>query len=175
MNIYDTTTKKTFKGEKGKTYNISFKVKVTKSDNIPLQFYVVNCGRTYETALVNINNSSTAIVPTGSKQQAFFSTDCNFTHVNAMKVLYSQVSAKKAGAEFTAPTDGWVTVSAEWTADGTNFPIIGVMANNKTKIAGLTDYAEVLVDAEHQHVSQLLVEAQKKPALVAERDEVLVG
>lgn len=146
MNIYDTTTKQTFKGEQGKTYEISFKVKVKKSDNIPLQFYLANCGRTYETAAVGINSSTTEIVPNGSRQPAFFSTDCNFAHVNAMKVLSAQISAKKVGDVFTAPTDGWVTVSGTWTADGTNFPIIGVMANNKTKIAGLTDYAEVLVD-----------------------------
>jgi len=146
MNIYDTATKQTFKGEQGKTYEISFKVKVKKSDNIPLQFYLANCGRTYETAAVNINSSATEIVPNGSRQQAFYSTDCNFTHVNAMKVLSAQISAKKVGDVFTAPTDGWVTVSGTWTADGTNFPIIGVMANNKTKIADLTDYAAVLVD-----------------------------
>ena len=52
----------------------------------------------------------------------------------------------KAGSVFTAPTDGWVTVSANWYADGVHFPVIGVTANNKTKIADLTDYAVVLVD-----------------------------
>ena len=135
MNIYDANTKKTFVGEAGKWYTITFKVKVTKSDNVPLQFYLATCGRTYENA------------STFGPQPAFSSTDVNFNHINAMRVATSSdLRVYKAGGTFTAPTDGWVTVSADWYADGTHFPLLGVTANNKTTINGLTDYAAVLVD-----------------------------
>ena len=135
MNIYNPKTASTFIGEAGKWYNISFKVKVQKSDNIPLQFYLATSGRTY------LNATSE------HSQAAFYSTDCNFNHINAMKTATNaDLRVYKAGSVFTAPTDGWVTVSANWYADGVHFPVIGVTANNKTKIADLTDYAVVLVD-----------------------------
>ncbi len=135
MNIYDPSTKSTFVGEAGKWYNFTFKVKVTRDNNIPLQFYLATSGRTYLT-----NGSS-------STQAAFKTTDCNFNHINAMRTAAdTDLRVYAAGETFTAPTDGWITVSADWYADGTHFPVIGVTANNKTKIADLTDYAVVLVD-----------------------------
>ncbi len=137
MNIYDPSTKSTFIGEAGKWYNFTFKVKVTKNNNVPLQFYLATSGRTY------LNNGQ------NGTQSAFQTTDCNFNHINAMRTATSgDLRVYKAGNTFTAPTDGWVTVSANWYADGTHFPILGVTANNKTKVTDLTNFESpaVLVD-----------------------------
>ncbi len=137
MNIYNPETASTFVGEAGKWYNISFKVKVTKDNNIPLQFYLATSGRTY------LNNGH------NGTQSSFLSTDCNFNHINAMRTATSaDLRVYKAGDTFTAPTDGWVTVSANWYADGVHFPVIGVTANNKTKVTDLTNFESpaVLVD-----------------------------
>lgn len=133
MNIYNPETKSTFIGTSGKWYTITFKVKVTKNNGgVPLQFYLATSGRTY--------------AKTGGNT-AFYGTDGNFNNSGAMATASADdLRVTAAGDTFISTTDGWVTVSANWYADGTHFPLIGVTANNKTKITGLTDYAIVLVD-----------------------------
>lgn len=134
MNIYNPETKTTFVGTSGKWYTVTFKVSVTKNNgNVPIQFYLATTGRTY----AKLNNG----------MSAFQGTDCNFNHSGAMLTASdADLRVTAAGNSFTSVTDGWVTVSANWYADGTHFPLIGVTANNKTTIAGISDYAVVLVD-----------------------------
>ncbi len=122
--IYDTATKARFVGESGKYYKISFDVKITNTDNRNMQFYVANCNRA---------------------NGDFWGTDMNLTNSSAMNNPV-ELKAVAAGAVFTEPTEGYVTVSTYFLSNGSDYPIIALTTNNKTQATNVESYAAAYVD-----------------------------
>ncbi len=123
FSIYDPNTNSRFIGASGKKYSISFSYKIENTDDKALQFYIAYCAREY-----------------------FAGTDLN---CNAIAMATSNYKFVPAGDVITETTDNYVTVKANFVADGTVYPLILLSTNLSVKDmthTGQREYASVLVD-----------------------------
>ena len=133
LNLYDPAAKSKFVGTAGVTYTITFDYKVEETDGKELQLFVAPSNRS--TGYPNEN-------------PAFAATDMGPKAV----IPYRETAFTAASDVISEKTDGWVTVSVEYTAqtavDGqTVYPILLLQTNNKTKDENHTGtYASVLID-----------------------------
>lgn len=126
FSIYDVDGKERFVGVEGKNYLISFFVKVENTDSKELRLYLVNCGRFSQGLGLN-------------------GTDCNLNN-SAMKA--TDFVYKQLGATFEEKTTEYVQVSARFTANGSDSPLIVLSTNNSITVTGHSNqnYASVLID-----------------------------
>ena len=133
LNLYNPAAKSKFAGTAGITYTITFDYKVEETDGKELQLFVA------------VSNRSTGYP---NENPAFAETDMGPKAV----MPYRETTFAAASDVISEETDGWVTVSMEYTAqaavDGqTVYPILLLQTNNKTKDENHTGaYASVLID-----------------------------
>lgn len=123
--VFDPINKTRFKGVAGTTYIVRFSYKVEETDNQTLQLSVANCGRTTN----------------------FYATDLRLNNTSAMGT--NSISVNEATDVIYETNSTYVTASAKWTANGTDYPIIGLVTNGKTADSthkGDRPYASVLID-----------------------------
>ncbi len=133
LNLYNPAAKSKFAGTAGITYTITFDYKVEETDGKNLQLFVAPSNRSKDYPGWN---------------PAFAGTDMGPKAV----MPYRETTFTAASNVISEKTDGWVTVSVEYTAqtavDGqTVYPILLLQTNNKTKDENHTGaYASVLID-----------------------------
>lgn len=133
MNIYNPATSSKFVGKSGTVYKITFDYKIENTDGQTMQFFISKCSR------ANGN-------PNGNN--AFQSTD-----VGPKAVIPGDTTEFiPVTGKLDAATDGFVTVSAYYTAEAKLenydvYPIIVLCTNDKNKSTSTTsNYASALVD-----------------------------
>ncbi|MBR2043019.1 MAG: hypothetical protein IJ946_01630 [Clostridia bacterium] len=126
LSIYDPDSLSRFAGVDGKSYLISFDVKIENTDSTHLKLYLVNCGR--YTQGLGLNG-----------------TDCNLNNssMKATDFVYKQM-----GDTFYDVTSGYTRVSARFTGNGSDTPLIILSANDSITVSGHSnkDFASVLID-----------------------------
>lgn len=121
FNVYNSSTKTKFVGTAGKKYIITFDYKVECTDDKEMQLYVATCGREY----------------------------LKYSDLKSTAMQAQDVKFIPATGVITQTTDGYVTTTVSYTANGKDYPIILLSTNNSTKDEthdGTRAYASVLVD-----------------------------
>lgn len=129
LNIFDTSSHSKFIGEAGKKYVIEFSYKVENTGGKVLELYIAACNRSYGNPY---------------NQCAFQTTNLQLDHTTAMNTQNIQVV--NAVSEITATSSSYVSAKAVYTANGTDYPIIALVTNDKVTDTSAVSYASVLID-----------------------------
>ncbi len=122
INIYEPNTKTKFSGTAGEQYTITFSYKVENTDGYEMQLYLVNCGRSH-----------------------MHDTDCNLNNAAMQATEFNYIPLTD---KLTQETDGYITVSEQFIANGLDYPIIVLSTNNSTTVSNHTEtnFASLLID-----------------------------